>query len=307
MSASSHVSKVTVPSLAARKGGERISALTAYDYPTGWLVDQAGIDVVLVGDSLANTALGYPNTIPVELAEMLAATRAVRRGVSRSLLVGDMPFGSYHGEPAHAVDAAVRFLKAGAEAVKLEGGRKRVSLVRRLVDNEIPVMGHIGLTPQSVHAMGGYRVQGRSESEAAALLDDAEALQKAGAFALVIEGVPAEVGAQITGALSIPTIGIGAGPHCDGQILVLADVLGLAVPVPSASGVAQESQSHQPKFVRQYIDLKRLIVEALERYRVDVQRGDFPSDKESYHSPMQSVAQGAGTRAGRPRPYGSHL
>ena len=204
--------KLTVPLIRARKGGEKITALTAYDYPTGCLVDAAGIDLILVGDSLANTVLGYESTIPVELEEMLAAVRAVRRGVRRGLLVGDMPFGSYHGNPDRAVEAAVTFLKAGAEAVKLEGGTRRAALVRRLVENEVPVMGHIGLTPQSINIMGGYKVQGKTESEAEKMIEDARALEEAGAFALVLEGIPREVSARITRQVGIPTIGIGAGP-----------------------------------------------------------------------------------------------
>jgi 3-methyl-2-oxobutanoate hydroxymethyltransferase len=280
--------KVTVPAIRARKGGEKISALTAYDYPTGWLLDAAGIDVVLVGDSLASTVLGYPSTIPVELSEMLAAVRAVRRGVRRALLVGDMPFGSYHGDPGRAVEAAVAFLKAGAEAVKIEGGQKRASLVRRFVENEIPVMGHIGLTPQSVHAMGGYRVQGKTPAEAERLICDAEALERAGAFSIVLEGIPAEVSARITAQVRVPTIGIGAGPATDGQILVLNDLLGLTVPVPSlpaAPGAPAEAGAgrvHKPRFVREYLDLRSLISAALERYVDDVRRGRFPSEKESY-------------------------
>jgi len=280
--------KVTVPAIRARKGGEKITALTAYDYPTGSLVDGAGIDVVLVGDSLANTVLGYESTIPVLLEEMLAATRAVRRGVRRALLVGDMPFGSYHGDPARAVEAAVAFLKTGAEAVKVEGGQKRSALVRRLIENEIPVMGHIGLTPQSVHAMGGYRVQGKTDDEADRLLEDAAALERAGIFALVVEGVPAEVAARITAQTAVPTIGIGAGPHCDGQILVLTDVLGLTIPPPGSpvrgSDGAAGGEYRKPRFVRQYLDLRALISGALVRYADDVRKGNFPEENETYHA-----------------------
>ncbi len=274
-------SKVTVPSIRARKGRERITALTAYDYPTGWLVDAAGIDLILVGDSLGNTILGYPNTIFVGMEEMLAAVQAVRRGVQRALLVGDMPFGSYHGDPDRAVDNAVAFLKAGAEAVKLEGGRKRIGLVRRLVENEIPVLGHIGLTPQSLHAMGGYRVQGKTTEGARQLLDDAQALENAGVFGIVLEGIPSELSAHITQGISIPTIGIGAGVECDGQILVLSDVLGLTMPVPRSESNG-EVQPHKPRFVRQYLDLRTLIAEALQHYVEDIKNGNFPSEKESY-------------------------
>ncbi len=278
-------SKVTVPWIRARKGIEKVAAITAYDYPTACLVDGAGIDLVLVGDSLANTVLGYESTIPVGLDEMLAAVRAVRRGVRRALLVGDMPFGSYHADAGRAVEAAVAFVKAGAEAVKLEGGRKRASLVRRFVDSEIPVLGHIGLTPQSVHAMGGYRVQGKTAREAERLVDDAKALEDAGAFGIVLEGIPSEVGAMITHEVSVPTIGIGAGAGCDGQILVLTDVLGLTMPAPSERAAAAggaEVRPPKPRFARQYLDLRSIIGGALARYRDDVRSGAFPSEKESY-------------------------
>jgi 3-methyl-2-oxobutanoate hydroxymethyltransferase len=233
------------------------------------MADEAGVDLILVGDSLANTALGYENTLAVSLEEMLAATRAVKRAVRRALLVGDMPFGSYQAGVPSAIAAAVAFLKAGAEAVKLEGGRRRAELVRQLVENDIPVMGHVGLTPQSVHAMGGYKVQGRNAESGAELLEDALALEAAGAFSVVIEGVPASVAAAITGRLSVPTIGIGAGSECDGQILVLSDLLGMT---PGA----------KPKFVRQYLDFHKLGVDAIRRYCRDVVLGDYPSKSESY-------------------------
>lgn len=265
-----HADKVTVPGLKGRKlAGERIVALTAYDYPSGLLADGAGMDVVLVGDSLASTALGYENTLPVTLEEMAVALRAVRRAVRRALLVVDMPFGSYHAGDEDAVRAAIAFIKAGAEAVKIEGGRRRADLIRRLVENEVPVMAHIGLTPQSIHAMGGYKVQGRTPEGAEALLEDALALEKAGAFAIVVEGVPASVASAITARVDVPTIGIGAGPGCDGQILVFADVIGI---LPGRS----------PKFVRKYLDTHRLASEAIRAYRRDVLAGDFPSPDESY-------------------------
>lgn len=262
--------KMTVPRLQARKlTGTKIVALTAYDYPTGRWAEEAGVDLVLVGDSLANTALGYENTLPVTLEEMLSAVRAVKRAVRRALLVADMPFGTYQAGADSACEAAVAFLKAGAEAVKLEGGAKRADLVRRLAENDIPVLGHVGLTPQSIHALGGYKVQGRNPEGSARLLEDALALEAAGAFAVVVEGVPAGVAAAITERLSVPTIGIGAGAHCDGQILVVADLLGLH-PGP------------KPKFVRQYLDLRSLALEAIGRYRRDVIEGSFPSEAESY-------------------------
>ena len=266
--------KVTVPGLRGRKlAGERIVALTAYDYPSGLLADGAGMDVVLVGDSLANTALGYENTLPVTLEEMTGALRAVRRAVRRALLVVDMPFGSYHAGDDDALRAAITLIKAGAEAVKLEGGARRADLVRRLVDNEVPVMGHIGLTPQSLHAMGGYKVQGRTAEGAETLLEDAIALEKAGAFAIVIEGVPASVASTITARVDIPTIGIGAGPGCDGQILVFADVIGL---LPGRG----------PKFVRKYLDVHGLASEAIRAFRSDVLTGNFPSAEETYDTPL---------------------
>lgn len=280
MSPDNTPSKVTIHGLRARKlAGEKISALTAYDFPGAALVDEAGIDVVLVGDSLANVALGYENTLPVTLEEMLSALRAVRRGVRRALLVGDMPFGTYHTGEDDALRAAVLFLKNGAEAVKLEGGARRAALVRRLVENEVPVMGHIGLTPQSIHAMGGYKIQGKSPEAAQQLVEDALALEVAGAFAVVIEGVPSSLAAEITSRLEIPTIGIGAGPDCDGQILVLGDLLGL-------------TPGRKPKFVRQYLDLHALSLEAVRAYRRDVLNRDFPSAAESYELPQIRTAQG---------------
>jgi 3-methyl-2-oxobutanoate hydroxymethyltransferase len=273
MSDSEFGEKVTVPRLRARKlSGEKIVAVTAYDYPTGLVADRAGADLILVGDSLASTQLGYENTLPVSLEEMLIAQRAVKRAVKRALLVGDLPFGSYQGATERAIDAAVSFLKAGAEAVKLEGGKKRVGLVRALVDNDIPVVGHVGLTPQSVHAMGGYKVQGRGPEAAETLVEDALALEQAGAFAIVVEGVPTHVAAAITSRVEVPTIGIGAGPHVDGQILVFSDLLGT---IPG----------RKPKFVRQYVDLHALALEALQAYARDVKAGDFPSVRESYDVP----------------------
>jgi 3-methyl-2-oxobutanoate hydroxymethyltransferase len=264
--------KVTMPALAGMKRqGKPITALTAYDYATSRLVDEAGIDMILVGDSLAMVVLGHDNTLAVTVDEMLHHTRAVRRAVRRALVVADMPFGSYHGSLAEGVANAVRFVKeAGAEAVKIEG--PRVELVRALAEAEIPVVGHLGLTPQSVHKMGGYRVQAKTTETALQLRSDAEALAEAGAGAIVLEGVPREVAALITADLDIPTIGIGAGPECDGQILVLHDMLNMTF-APHA------------KFVRQYADVSAVIREAVEQYRVDVEHRAFPSDEESYHLP----------------------
>ena len=269
---SAALTKVTMPALAEMKRqGKPISALTAYDYSTARLVDEAGIDLLLVGDSLAMVVLGHENTLAITVEEMLHHTRAVRRAVRRALVVADMPFGSYHGTAAEGVANAVRFVKeAGAEAVKIEG--RRVELVRALADAQIPVVGHLGLTPQSLHRMGGYRVQARTADEVARLKADARALAAAGAGAIVLEGVPREVAAAITAELAIPTIGIGAGPDCDGQILVFHDLVNLTF-APAA------------KFVRRYGDAAALMRGAIEHYREDVERHAFPTDAESYHLP----------------------
>lgn len=268
--------KVTAQTLLSKKqSGVPITALTAYDYASARLVDEAGIDVVLVGDSLGQVVLGYENTLPVTMEEMLHHTRAVRRAVRRALLVADMPYGSYQLEVADGVRNAARFLKeAGAEAVKIEGGGNRLELVERLGDCEIPVVGHIGLTPQSVHRMGGYRVQGKSLFAARELERDAVALERAGAIAIVLEGIPREVAARITREVAIPTIGIGAGNSCDGQILVLNDLLNLSFTPPA-------------KFVRRYADVAAVIDSAIAHYREDVQSRVFPSESESYHLPAE--------------------
>ena len=268
------VSKITVPLILDRKlCGERITSLTAYDYPTARLVDEAGIDIILVGDSVAETVLGYGSTVPVTVEEMLHHLKAVRRAVRRALLVVDLPYGAYHAGAERAVETGDRYLKeGGAEAVKLEGGRRRAEVIRRLVEAEIPVMAHLGLTPQSVHSMGGYRVQGKTVESAGDLLADAQAVEDAGAFAVVLEGLPRELAAVITRRLRIPTIGIGAGPGCDGQVLVLHDLVGLSFRPPA-------------KFVRAYANVAEVMREALMRYRRDVLEGSYPSDEESYHWP----------------------
>ena len=276
--------KVTVPDIQRRKShpatqsGEtpqKITCLTAYDYPTARLLDEAGVDILLVGDSLGMVVLGYENTLPVTLEEMLHHTRAVRRGVQRALVVADMPYGSYHAEIAESLHNAMRFLKeAGAEAVKVEGGERRLELISRLVEAEIPVMGHIGLTPQSVHTLGGFKVQGKTLEAAEQLLRDARAVEAAGAFSIVLESVPRELGARITQELRIPTIGIGAGPECDGQVLVLHDLLGLTF-------------GSVPKFARRYADLGEAIACAASEFCWDVRNGRFPSDAESYHLPAE--------------------
>ncbi len=263
---------VTVPDIVRMKErGEKIVMLTAYDAPTARLLDSAGVDILLVGDSVGNVVLGYENTLPVTMDEMVHHARAVFRGTSRCLVVADMPYLSYHLGVPEAVRNAGRFLQeAGARAVKVEGGRKRVDVIRALRDAEIPVMGHVGLTPQSVHDFGGFKVQGRSGASARAILEDALAVEEAGAFSLVLEGIPAELAGLVTERLGIPTIGIGAGPSCDGQVLVIHDLLGITPdPVPS--------------FVRKYADLGPAIREACIRFSADVRGGSFPAESESYH------------------------
>jgi 3-methyl-2-oxobutanoate hydroxymethyltransferase len=269
--------KTTVASLREKKlHHDPITCLTAYDYASARLVDEAGIDIVLVGDSLAMTMLGYENTLTVTVDEMLHHTRAVRRGVKNAFLVADMPFGSYHLGVDEAVRNAARFVKeAGAEAVKIEGGEKRADLVRAIIDAEIPVTGHIGLTPQSVNVMGGFRVQGKTLPAVEQLMRDAVALDRAGAACIYLEGIPREVAAMITAEVETPTIGIGAGPDCDGQVLVFHDILNLTFG-PAA------------KFVRRYADAAALITEAVQAFRADVVSRQYPSDQESYHLPKDT-------------------
>jgi 3-methyl-2-oxobutanoate hydroxymethyltransferase len=276
--------KVTVPDIVSWKSHSlagsspskpKITCLTAYDYPTAHLLDEAGVDILLVGDSLAMVVLGYDSTLPVTVEEILHHVRAVRRGTRRALLVADMPYGSFHVSIDESVRNAVRFVKeGGAEAVKIEGGERRLELIARLVEAEIPVMGHIGLTPQSIHAFGGFHVQGKTTDAARQVERDARAVETAGAFAVVLESMPRELAARITENLRIPTIGIGAGPDCDGQVLVLHDLVGLTV-------------GHTPKFVRQYANLSAEISRAVSEYCEDVRSGSFPSDAESYHSPAE--------------------
>ena len=272
--------KVNAPSLkASKQRGERLVCLTAYDFPTARIVDEAGIDIILVGDSLGNVVLGYGNTVPVTLDEILIHLKAVRRAVQRALLVADMPYGSFHTGADDAVRNALRLVKeGGAEAIKLEGGHKRVRLVKRLVDEEIAVMGHIGLTPQSINKLGAYRVQGKTAVTARQLLDDARALEDAGAFAIVLEVVPREIASLITESISIPTIGIGAGAGCDIQVLVLHDMLGL-------------SFGKLARFVRPYANLHEVITEAVTRYADDVRGGTYPSDDESYALPAEAAEE----------------
>ena len=266
---------VTVPSLRGRKrrnGDAPIVMVTAYDEPGARIVSDAGVDIILVGDSVANNVLGYPDTLHVDVEVMAHHTAAVARAEPHCLILGDMPWMSYHLSPDDAVRNAATLIRAGAQAVKLEGGRARLPVVEAIIKAEIPVMGHLGLTPQSVLAMGGFRVQGRSVDAATALLDAAKSLSAAGCFGFVIEGVPDVVGAAVTDALEVPTIGIGAGPSCDGQVLVFHDLLGLGSGTP-------------PKFVRRYAEVGRIATEAIAAFADDVRSGKFPSDAESYHAP----------------------
>ena len=271
--------KVTTASLREFKlRHEPITCLTAYDYSTARLVDEAGIEMVLVGDSLAQTILGYDNTLSVTMDEMLHHVKAVRRGVKRALLLADMPYGSYHLDPNSALNNATRFVKeGGAEVVKIEGGEKRADLIRRIIDAEIPVAGHIGLTPQSVNVMGGYKVQGKNLSGIEQLMRDAVALDRAGVCCIVLEGIPREVAAMITAEVATPTIGIGAGPECDGQVLVFHDILNLTFAAPA-------------KFVRRYGDATALIANAVQGFRANVKSLQYPSDEESYHLPKDTKA-----------------
>jgi 3-methyl-2-oxobutanoate hydroxymethyltransferase len=275
--------KVTAPTVGARKvrtGSEPLVMVTAYDAPGARMADEAGVDLILVGDSVAMVVLGYDDTLSVTIDDMAHHVGAVARAKPGPLVIGDMPWMSYHTSVEDSVRNAATLVRAGAEAVKLEGGVKRVPVVEAIIDAEIPVMGHLGLTPQSMHAMGGYKVQGRERDAALTLVDDARALQAAGCFSIVLEGVPDEVARMVTDAVEVPTIGIGAGPFTDGQVLVFHDVLGIEDRIT-------------PKFVRRYASLKADAVGALSAFADDVREGRFPSDDESYHlSSEQSEALG---------------
>ncbi|MBK5259147.1 MAG: 3-methyl-2-oxobutanoate hydroxymethyltransferase [Thermoanaerobaculia bacterium] len=276
--------KVTVPMIRAMKGQQRIGMLTAYDYPSAKVVDAAGADIILVGDSLGMVVLGYPDTLSVTVDDMIHHTRAAVRGTTHALIVGDMPYLSYHIAIGETVRNAGRFIQAGAHAVKIEGGKEiRIRTIEALLDAEIPVMGHIGLTPQSVNALGGFKVQGKGTEESRRLIEEAQALEKAGCFSIVLECVPTELAAFITERVSIPTIGIGAGAGCDGQVLVFHDLLGLY-------------DGHTPKFVRKYANLAEDMQKAIGTFLSDVRDGTFPNDAESFHS---------GTREDLERLYGS--
>lgn len=269
--------KVTAPSVLARKGGEKLKMVTAYDAPTARIADRAGADIILVGDSVGNVVLGFNDTLSVTVDMMIHHTAAVTRTRPNALVIGDMPWLSYHSSTDDAVLNAGRFVQeGGAGAVKLEGGRKRLDMIHAVLDAEIPVMGHLGLTPQSVHAMGGYRVQGKEAHAAYELISDAHALTDAGVFVIVLEGVPDVVAEIVTNEISAPTIGIGAGVNCDGQVLVFHDVTGLG------------AGEYLPKFVKQYAHLADDAVVALKEFFADVQSGVFPSDAETYHMRPES-------------------
>lgn len=268
---------ITAPEIRARKGGAKIRMVTAYDYPTAKIADRAGADIILVGDSVANVVLGHTETLSVDMDVMVHHTAAVTRAEPSALVVGDMPWMSFHVSPEDTVLNAARLVReGGAAAVKIEGGRKRLGVIAAVLDAEIPVMGHLGLTPQSVNAMGGYRVQGKKVHAAYEMISDAQALADAGVFAIVLEGVPDRVAQIVTAEVPVPTIGIGAGAGCDGQVLVLHDILGLG------------GGEYLPKFVRPYASLADDAVDALKRFFADVESGAFPSSDETYHMPDES-------------------
>ena len=256
---------------AMKKDGRKITMITGYDYPMALLEDKAGFDIILVGDSLGMTVLGYDNTIPVTMEEMIHHTKAVSRGAKYALILGDMPFMSYNTSEREAIINAGRFMKeAGADAVKLEGGVSVKEIVKAIVRAGIPVMGHIGLTPQTISMLGGFKVQGKDAEAAQRIVDDAVSLEDAGAFAVILEAIPAPISKRITERLKIPTIGIGAGIHCDGQVMVVHDMLGLF-------------DRFTPKFVKRYVNLSELILKAFESYKDDIQKGAFPTDQHSFH------------------------
>jgi len=280
--------KITVPQIRAMKASQRIGMLTAYDYPSAKIADAAGADILLVGDSLGMVVLGYPDTLSVTVDDMLHHTRAVVRGTQHALIVGDMPYLSYHVSIEESVRNAGRFVQAGAQAVKIEGGKpQRIRTIEAILDAEIPVMGHIGLTPQSLNALGGFKLQGKAADDARRLVDEAVALDQAGCFSIVLEMVPAELAAIITERISVPTIGIGAGPHCDGQVLVFHDLLGLY-------------DGHTPRFVRKYAQAGDVMRSAIEHYLDDVREGRFPDiDSESFHAASEDELRRLyGTREG---------
>jgi len=281
--------RVTIPSLRAKKeAGEKITALTAYDFPVARILDEAGIDLLLVGDSLGMAVLGYETTIPVTMDEMIHHTKPVVRAARRALVIGDMPYFSFHLSEEATLANAARFIKeAGAQGVKVEGASpRRLAMIERLIEAEIPVMGHVGLTPQSIHHLGRFKVRGTAFSDAKAIIRDATVLEKAGVFAVILESIPQEVAREITERLSVPTIGIGAGPWCDGQILVFHDMVGF-------------DGGYLPKFVKKYADLKTLISAAAGAYRDEVRAGAFPDDEHSYHMKPAEARKLRAARRGR--------
>jgi 3-methyl-2-oxobutanoate hydroxymethyltransferase len=281
--------RVTIPMLRAKKeAGEKITALTAYDFPVARILDEAGIDLILVGDSLGMAVLGYETTIPVTMDEMIHHTKPVVRAARRALVIGDMPYFSFHLSEEATLANASRFIKeAGARGVKIEGASpRRLKMIESLLEAEIPVMGHVGLTPQSIHHLGRFKVTGTELPEAKKIIRDAEALEKAGVFAVVLESIPQEVAREITARLSVPTIGIGAGPWCDGQILVFHDMVGC-------------DSGYLPKFVKKYADLQTLVRTAVDAYQDDVRSGAFPGDEHSYHLKPAAVRGLHASKRGR--------
>jgi 3-methyl-2-oxobutanoate hydroxymethyltransferase len=269
--------KVSVNDILAAKGREKIAVLTAYDYSTALICDRAGVDILLVGDSAGMVVLGYTSTVPVGMLEMLMFCRAVAKGAKRAMIVGDMPFGSYQPSPSVAVENAVQLIKAGCHAVKLEGGSEIIGTIKAIVDAGIPVMGHIGLKPQTSSLWEGYRLQGRTKESAMKLIEDAKALEKAGVCSIVLEMVASEVASQITQSVSVPTIGIGSGAGCDGQVLVLHDMLGIYEDI-------------KPKFVKRYAELSKSILDAISHYTNDVKAGKFPEEPNTFHMSPEELA-----------------
>jgi 3-methyl-2-oxobutanoate hydroxymethyltransferase len=268
--------KLNVNDIISKKGKEKISVLTAYEYSTAKICDSAGIDILLVGDSAAMVVLGYSSTVPVGMQEMMIFCGAVARGTKRAIVVGDMPFGSYQVGPSMAVENAIQMIKAGCDAVKLEGGLEIVDTIRAIIDAGIPVMGHIGLRPQTSSLWEGYKLQGRTKEAANKLIEDAIMLEKAGVFSIVLEMVTSEVGDAVTRSVSVPTIGIGSGPNCDGQVLVLHDMLGIY-------------QDIRPKFVKRYAELNKEIFDAVSRYNLEVKTGMFPEESNTFHMDAQEL------------------
>jgi 3-methyl-2-oxobutanoate hydroxymethyltransferase len=268
--------KLNVNDIISKKGKEKISVLTAYEYSTAKICDSAGIDILLVGDSAAMVVLGYSSTVPVGMQEMMIFCGAVARGTKRAIVVGDMPFGSYQVGPSMAVENAIQMIKAGCDAVKLEGGLEIVDTIRAIIDAGIPVMGHIGLRPQTSSLWEGYKLQGRTKEAANKLIEDAIMLEKAGVFSIVLEMVTSEVGDAVTRSVSVPTIGIGSGPNCDGQVLVLHDMLGIY-------------QDIRPKFVKRYAELNKEIFDAVSSYNLEVKTGMFPEESNTFHMDAQEL------------------